>query len=167
MKNSTISPGGIILTALLIFLLLKLFIFDIMVVRGHSMEPTLLSGELIVISRCAYGLLIPFVNHYMINWAGPKRDDIVVLISPEKGNVIVKRCIATAGESFDINNGYLRVDEHQYPYEHPDGIAETFTCTVVPDKTILVLGDNPPHSVDSRMFGFVPLSRVLGSVICF
>jgi signal peptidase I len=166
MKNNTISPAGIILTALLIFVLLKLFIFDIMVVHGHSMEPTLRPGELIMVARSAYGLLIPLINRYIIRWAYPKRDDLVVLISPENGKIIVKRCVAIAGDSFDISNEYLRVGERQYPYQHPDGIAETFIHTVVPDNTILVLGDNPPQSVDSRMFGLVPLSRVIGSVMC-
>jgi signal peptidase I len=167
MKDSTISPAGIILTALLIFILLKLFVFDIMVVQGHSMEPTLRPGEFIIVSRCAYGLLIPFVNRYIVTWAYPRRDDLVVFISPENEKIIVKRCVAIGGDFFDISNEYLSVGERQYPYQHPDGIAETFIHTVVPDNTILVLGDNPPQSVDSRMFGFVPLSRVIGSVMCF
>jgi signal peptidase I len=91
MKDSTISPAGIILTALLIFILLKLFVFDIMVVQGHSMEPTLRPGEFIIVSRCAYGLLIPFVNRYIVTWAYPRRDDLVVFISPENKKMCCNR----------------------------------------------------------------------------
>ncbi|URZ99705.1 S26 family signal peptidase [Streptomyces lydicamycinicus] len=35
----------------------------------------------------------------------------------------------------------------------------------VPDDSLVLLGDNPQHSVDSRNFGFYPVERVLGTVV--
>jgi len=165
MKNRTISPGIIILTALLIFVPMKLFVLDIMIVRGQSMKPTLNPGDLIVINKCAYGLLIPLADRYLIIWGKPQREEIVVLRSPENGTVIVKRCVAVGGDFFDIKNGYLEVEGNRYLYKHPDGITKTFTQSFVPEDSIMVLGDNPAQSVDSRIFGFVPLSDIIGSVI--
>ncbi|MBN1698315.1 MAG: signal peptidase I [Spirochaetales bacterium] len=165
MKNRGISPGIVILTALLVFIVIKLFILDIMIVRGQSMKPTLNPGDLIVIDKCAYGIVIPLKNRYLFRWGRPRRGDIVLLLSPENTTVIVKRCVAIEGDFFDIRNGYLEVDGNRYLYAHPDGITKTFTESVVPGDSIMVLGDNPMQSVDSRMFGFVPVSDIIGRVI--
>ncbi len=130
--------------ALLVFFAFALFVylnFHFAVVDGVSMMPTFKSGQRLTVS-----------NAYWV--VGPIQDKDVVIIrdTAAKTGYIVKRVFKTAGERVDLAN-----------VPHSWNIANgRFT---VPSGNIYVLGDNRPKSEDSRFFGPVPLSKVLGKVI--
>jgi signal peptidase I len=71
--------------------------FDVARVDGHSMEPTLLPGQVIFINRLAYGLQAPFFPGYLIRWSRPSSGEIIVFLDPVTGRFAVKRC-ATLGD---------------------------------------------------------------------
>jgi len=117
-KDKITSPLSIIILVVFIFTAFNLFVFDIMVVEGHSMEPTIKPGQLIFIYRLEYGFLIPFLNKYIVLWNKPKKDEIVVLKSPEEGKVVVKRCITVSGDNVFLigDNKSKSIDSRFYGF---------------------------------------------------
>ena len=55
-----------------------------------SMEPTLLSGDRVVVEKFRYGLYLPLRDHADINWSSPDPGDVIVLRSPADGVDIIK-----------------------------------------------------------------------------
>ena len=95
---STDSPGIAIIipTLLLIFLLCAV---DVVEVRGFSMVSALRDRQTVIVNRAAYGLQLPFSDHYLIRWGRPKRNEIVIYTSPLDGLPVIKRCIGVGGDT--------------------------------------------------------------------
>ena len=167
--SSLIDYAEIFVIALsLVIIIFSLFI-RVCKVTGPSMENTLIAGEKLIITNIGYT---------------PKRGDIIVFHQTGTLNEpIVKRVIATAGETVDIDfNDYCKVtvtdadgnkfvlDENEY--KNLDSDYATVKCEyelpyTVPEGCIFVMGDNRNHSTDSRsvLIGPVDERRVLGKVI--
>ena len=145
-------------TVLVIFLLL----FRIIVVSGGSMKMTLLDGD--------YLLLL---NN--IFYSEPKQGDVVVLSkqSYDNGAPIVKRVIATEGQTVDIDfqQGIVYVDGVALQEDYiscPTTLEEgTHFPLTVTEGCIFVLGDNRGVSLDSRnpAIGLIDTREVLGKAI--
>jgi signal peptidase I len=160
------SPLRVILAVAAGFLLIQLFVLDVMKVEGHSMEPTLRSDQIIFVCRMSYGLLLPFSDRYLLRWGTPDAGEVVVLPSPLDGRLLVKRCGAVPGDDLHRQGAVLEV-------------AATGTALVidresplwdihrVPERRYLVLSDSPSGSIDSRSFGLVREDGILGKVIGF
>jgi len=82
-----------VLLAIIAALVLKLFFFDFIIAQGHSMEPAIRDGSVLVVSRVAYGLQLP-TNRYLFRWGKPKVGEVVVFYTPT-GEIAVKRCTIT------------------------------------------------------------------------
>lgn len=80
-----------IFLAFLAAVIIKLFFFDFIKAEGHSMEPAIHNGDILIISRLTYGVRFPGTKKYFIRWAQPKDGEIVVFYTPE-GELAVKRC---------------------------------------------------------------------------
>lgn len=143
---------------LLVFVLL----FRVIVVSGDSMYSTLWDGD--------YLLLLSNLFYHE-----PKQGDIVVISKKtfEEGTPIVKRVIATEGQTVDIdfNNGVVYVDDVPLtePYVNSptqDASGTSFPLTVE-DNCIFVLGDNRGVSKDSRSWeiGQIDKREVLGKAL--
>jgi signal peptidase I len=76
--------------AIVTALVLKLFFFDFIIARGHSMEPVIQDGTILVISRLRYGIRLP-TQRYLIRWAMPKAGEVLIFYTP-CGELAVKRC---------------------------------------------------------------------------
>jgi len=74
-------------------LILKLFVFDFIIAQGHSMEPAIKNGTVLVINRMRYGIRLPWRQEYLIRWAEPKVGEVVIFYTPT-GELAVKRCTA-------------------------------------------------------------------------
>lgn len=147
---------------LLAILLAFLLLFRVIVVSGDSMYATLWDGD--------YLILLSNVFYHT-----PQRGDIVVISKADfdNGSPIVKRVIATEGETVDIDfqNGIVYVDgvalEEDYINNlttNSEGVSFPLT---VEEGCIFVLGDNRGVSKDSRNpeIGQIDKREILGKAI--
>ncbi|MCB9915329.1 MAG: signal peptidase I [Planctomycetes bacterium] len=139
---------------LFVGLVAYLFAFNLSIVRGSSMAPGIHDGDRILIDQLSYV------------FTGIERGDIVVLRYPLDPSVdYIKRVVALPGDEVVMAAGTLwvngeRVDEG-YVAEQ-DVFAHVLTR--VKPGHYFVLGDNRPHSSDSREFGQVPEELIRGKV---
>ncbi len=128
------------------------------VVDGDSMKSTLHENDRILVSQFLYT---------------PKQGDIVCFVEETKHNkVLVKRVIATAGQTVDINEyGAVFIDGTQLDEPYLDeGIYTApkygmdFPYTVKKGE-VFCLGDNRVNSSDSRDFGPVDNNKLLGRML--
>ena len=147
---------------LAVVLLLCLLCFRVVVVSGSSMYDTLLDGDyLLLLSNTIY--------------TEPKQGDVVVISkdSFQNGTPIVKRVIATEGQSVDIINGCVYVDGEVIEEKYlPEGLPThssggTEFPLVVDEGCVFVLGDNRGNSRDSRYpdIGQVDKREILGKAL--
>ena len=145
-------------------------------VKGNSMANTCVDGDKTYVFRAAYHLWIPWVDEY-IKTSSIQRKDIIAAKEPLTGVQIVKRVIGIPGDEVVVRdhrawvNGEL-LDEDYIKLETPeaegpriDNFRPNFGPIRVPKNRLFVLGDNRNGSTDSRVFGFVLMSDVIGQVI--
>lgn len=130
-----------------------LFVVQVSVVRGHSMEPCLHDGDRLVVDRVAY------------NIGEARRGDVAILRYPLDPNVdFVKRVVGLPGDRVAMHRGLLFVngevaDDYGSITDHQELPELT-----VPENHFFVLGDNRPVSCDSRDFGLVAGPLLKGRV---
>lgn len=151
-------------------------------VPSGSMEPTVHTGDHILVSKMAYGLRMPLTHVKMVSFHAPSRGDVVVLDSPENGTVLLKRVVAVGGDRVGVRDGIVSINGTPQPTHnkgdgqleesldgrvHPLGSlgGSELPETVVPPGDLLVMGDNRGNSHDGRDFGFVSAESVLGRAI--
>lgn len=119
------------------------------------MAPHITSGEVVLINTIVYRM------------HAPSRGDIIAFHhdgpTPE---TYIKRVIGLPGDRISIDRGrvYVNGAPLSEPYvRFPDG--RSFAQVTVPAGNLYVLGDNRADSDDSRFWGFVPQSAVLGKAV--
>ncbi|QDU84537.1 Signal peptidase I T [Planctomycetes bacterium Pla163] len=140
--------------------LLYCVVFNLSVVRGRSMAPGIHDGDRILVEPWSRAI------------GDFGRGDIAVLRSPiEPGLEYIKRIVALAGDEVLIADGRLWVNDElvEEPYADlgPAGespLGDALVWTRVREGHCFVLGDNRPHSSDSRDFGQIPADLLRGRV---
>lgn len=122
---------------------------------GSAMKPTLVYEDRVLVRKS-----IKYI---------PKRGDVVTFKSPGDPKLLsIKRVAALAGETIQIKDGMLYIDDNKVQWRPiemikypPDqyGIDEPY---IVPEAYFFVLGDNSGNSRDSRIYGAIPLSDLKG-----
>lgn len=149
-----------ILIAALVCLVIYLFLFRPFIVSGHSMDPNFNDGEHVM------------TNLIMMHYDNPRFGDVIVFKAPlDHERDYIKRVIGTPGDRVKVENGMVwvngkQIDESAYlpanvrtsggAYLH-DGME-----LPVPADSYFVMGDNRNNSSDSRAWGFVGRSAILG-----
>jgi len=147
-----------ILSAVIVAVLIRIFIFEPFIVPTPSMEPTLMVGDKVIINKLAYRF-------------GPvKNGDIVAFHSVTEGEKeLVKRAIAVEGDTIVLTSeGEVFVNGEKVNEEYlPPGQDISYLnqeVTVGADQ-IFVMGDNRNNSFDSRYFGLIPEENIFGEFL--
>lgn len=138
---------------IILFILAFLFVrfFGFATVSGRSMYPTLKDNDYLLISKKSK----------------PNKNDIVVIKRSGDTKYLVKRVIATSGDTlkFDSNNIYINDSKLKERYlNSEEEILYTDSSVTIGDNCFYVLGDNRNHSGDSRIFGEVSREEIKGVV---
>jgi len=104
-----------VIFALITAFFIKIFFFDFMIAQGSSMEPSIQSGKIMIVSRLRYGLRLPWMRGYLIRWSSPKIGEVVVFYTP-LGELAVKRCTALDERGFMAQGDNLNVSYDSRSY---------------------------------------------------
>ena len=133
-------------------------------VRGPSMVPSYVDGQVLFVNRLAYGIQGPIIGDYLWIWKAPVLGDAVVLRRPEGNAWVVKRVVGLPGMPLSVVDHRLKVGDLSVALA-PAQEYWLEACRQVPEGEVFVLGDNADRSQDSRDWGFVPLQDVLGRAL--
>ena len=138
----------------LICVLLRLFVFHLVRIQGSSMEDTLCSGEIALVTSFDYRF-----------GAKPARGDVVECRFPGRVDTYVKRVIGLPGETVELCEGKTYIDGAAISEPYVFSIAEDFSISLG-ENAYLVLGDNRCESYDSRAADMGPIGKedILGRV---
>lgn len=138
-----------------VVLAVRTFALDPLRVSSGSMEPTLGVGDTVLVDKVTphFTRITP--------------DELVVFHEPTDGALVVKRVVATAGQVVEFRDAVLFVDgrARNEPYVDLKSIdALYFGPVTVPPGHVFVLGDHRAVSIDSRHYGSVEISAIVGRV---
>ncbi len=149
---------------LIIFLVIQNFVAQPYKVQQQSMEHTLEPEQYVLVDK-----LTPRLDTY-------KRGDIVVFTPPsdwaqEDGTPFIKRVIGVGGDRVEVKdgevyvNGTALVEPYLFadaPGDPPQPTVATQESWTVPAGELFLMGDHRANSADSRSFGTVPVSHIIG-----
>ena len=143
---------AVALTAL-VLVGLRVGVVEPVKVTGISMSPTLVKGDIVLVNMRDRSL---------------ERGDLITLRSPANGERMLKRVVGVGGDVVDIRDAILFVNdvEANEPFvDHKSIDALYYGPVTVSAGSVLVMGDNRDDSIDSRVFGDVPLQDVTGTAV--
>ncbi len=151
-----------IVVALSVFVVVYLFLVQPHEVKGSSMEPNFHDSEYILTDKISY------------RFTEPKRGDVIIFKAPKNPDVdYIKRVIGLPGDKVKVEAGYVYVNEKKlneyYLKDNTLLFAGSFMQEgveiTVPEGQNFVMGDNRPHSSDSREFGPIEQKSIIGRAI--
>jgi signal peptidase I len=162
----------VVVVAVLVAVLLRAFVVQTFFIPSGSMEPTLQIGDRILVNKLSY------------HFHGVDRGNIVVFSRPPTENCggpevndLVKRVIGLPGDVISLSNGYVDVDgkkldeswlpasEQGITVAGPAGNSSNLARPYrVPADNYFVMGDNRTDSCDSRYWGPINRSLIVGKV---
>ncbi len=159
-----VEVGETLLLTLVIFFVIQNFIAQPYQVQQMSMERTLEPGQYVLVDK-----LTP-------RWDSYSRGDVVVFNPPASWTAdptpFIKRVIGLPGDTVEVrDDGLVYVNgtplQEPYTYTNSEGIREPTTSVgqqrwVVPGGDLFVMGDHRQQSADSRIFGPISESDVIG-----
>lgn len=146
----------VIVLAVGIFLIVYLLILRPHKIKGQSMHPTFPDGQYLLTEKISY-----YRND-------PQRGDVIVFKPPISEDEFIKRVIALPGETIMVLNGkvFINNDELREDYIKVETNSGSFLLEgvkyVVPEGNYFVMGDNRPHSSDSRAWGPITKKVITG-----
>lgn len=141
-----------LLLTLLIYVLVRSFLFENYRVVGRSMDPTLENDQYLAVNKLGYRL------------HEPQRGDIVVFHDPRNDDrKLIKRVIGLPGEVLEIDNGQVFIDSRLLDEPYIQTSARySYPVTSIPDGHYFVLGDNRNNSSDSHNWGTLSGTNIVG-----
>ena len=140
---------------IVVVLLLLIFVVGLQQVVGPSMNSTLEEGNIIIVNKLIYRL------------KDVARNDIIVLSKNEK--YMIKRVVGLPGEVVEYKDNYVVINGVIYKEPFIDSNIKTNDFSIkdlgydiIPNDMYLVLGDNRENSQDSRDYGLISKSEIIG-----
>ncbi len=146
-----------------------------------NMSPALEAGDYIFVNKLAYGFRYPTSGYASTKLSLPKRGDIAVFVLNADGQKeYIKRVVAIEGDKVEIKAGILIVNGQNISVPQELYYRETFENhsylvkwnsadkdihmpeVVVPKDHFFVLSDDRSHTIDSRKWGYLPRSSLVG-----
>lgn len=150
----------IIVVAVGLATLFTRFVMQPYEIPSGSMEQTIEVGDRVFSEKVSY------------MFGDPVQGDIITFEDPaDSERVLIKRVIATGGQTVDLRDGVVYVNgtpldepyaQGKPSYDLNSGITYPYT---VPEGYVWVMGDNRTNSADSRAFGAIPLESVTGHAV--
>jgi signal peptidase I len=154
------------LWVILAFLFIQGTLVQARVIPSESMVKTLLIGDHVLVSRFGYDAEVPFTGLHATLWRSPHRQQMIVFHAPLPGHPdFVKRVIGLPGDTLEIRAGTVWINGKPLvePYLADTPEWENRKPIKVPPDSYFVMGDNRNNSYDSRFWGFVPRSAIVGT----
>lgn len=175
--RSVASTILVVIAAPVIALFLTAFVFQSYEVDGPSMETSLQNRDRLIVLKTGKTWARLFGNQYL-----PKRGEIIVFekndsSTPghENGRQLIKRVVGLPGDHVVVKEGKVTIYNGEFPEGfdpdetggYDDKVSATTPGSVdlkVPDGEVFVMGDNRTNSLDSRSFGTIASSDIIGSL---
>lgn len=155
--RTVLSWSWVLMAAVVLALLMRTFLVAAFFIPSESMEPELQIGDRLLVSKLSYRI------------GEPSPGDIVVFRTPDQLRnaqtaELVKRVVAVGGQTVGAVDGRLIVDGTPVSEEYLSAEAYTrdFGPVPVPADYVFVMGDNRFSSQDSRYFGPIHRSEIIG-----
>ncbi len=150
--------GAIIIIAVLASFLMRTYAFQTFYIPSGSMEPTLQVGDRIIVNKLA------------VSWGTIHIGDIVVFKAPPAENCgepvtdLVKRVIGIPGDTLTSKGNTIYVDGKALDetWTHTEPLGQPIGTVHLKANQYFMMGDNHSDSCDSRMWGPVPRSDIIG-----
>ena len=147
--RNALAWAWVMAASLTLALLMRTFLVAAFFIPSESMEPALKVGDRLL--------------------GEPSPGDVVVFhtppnMRPSQTAELVKRVVAVEGQMVEASDSQLLIDGQRVgePYLPPDTYTRDFGPILVPTDHVFVMGDNRISSQDSRYFGTVPESEIVG-----
>ena len=172
-----------LLVAGIFVLFVRTFVVQTYQVPTGSMEKTILVGDHLLVNKFAFAPRMPALAKWM-PYRDVRRGDIIVFKKPgddvNPGNVLVKRAVAGPGNTVQVRDKALFVDDkpadgpyvqHIYPDLYRKGdpeasemglLRDQYGPYTVPAGDFFGMGDNRDNSLDSRFWGPIPRPNIFG-----
>jgi signal peptidase I len=152
--------GMVLLVAVAVAFGIRTFVVQTFYIPSQSMEPTLMVGDRILVDKLSYHL------HAV------HRGDIVVFGKPALETTpgvtdLVKRVIGLPGDTVSSQDGRVYIDNKPLaePWLPSGTVTSGITTQTLGPNEYFVMGDNRGDSSDSRVFGPIPGSLIIGRVV--
>ncbi len=156
-KSSFLEIIKFILIALFIVIPFRIFIAQPFIVNGASMDPTFETGQYLIVDQLSY------------RFEEPKRDSVVIFKYPkDTTKYFIKRIIGLPGETVEINGTEVTIKNATNPngFVLPEPYVlhskEDMMTITLKDNEYFVMGDNRAGSSDSRIWGPVKKTLIIG-----
>lgn len=171
---------GLLLAALVVAVLIKTFVVQPFYIPSGSMIPTLEIDDRVMVSKVNYLVgeiersdIVVFENPYRVEEDESVPEAVVRSVLEALGirtspyDDLVKRVIATGGETVEIHDNQVFVDGFALsePYLQPGSSMPDFGPQTIPEGHLFVMGDNRNASSDGRVFGPIPEDDVIGEAV--
>ena len=145
-----------LLIAVVIFFILRQFLFRTVRIMGISMEPAFYHGERLIVSKVPYWLAAPDYGDVI---AFPYKED--------PSQKYIKRIIGLSGDEIDFADNQFTVNSVPIEGDPINAFGNVIFPLIVPEGTFFVLGDNRNASKDSRYqeVGCVPQKDIVGKAV--
>jgi signal peptidase I len=119
-----------ILSAILIALLIRWTWVEAYRIPNSSMQPTLLAGDTIFVSKSAFGIRLPFLNEPLTSGRTPRRGEVILYekSSFEQSQVFVRRVLAIAGDEISIRKGKVYLNQKPLTWAPGSETQDEFSC---------------------------------------
>jgi signal peptidase I len=158
-SKRTVAVAASILAVMVAFVVVtRTFVYDLLVVKGNSMNETFRHNDRIVVNKLAYRSRKPEIGDIIAFNAYPNR-------------IFVKRVVGVPGDLIEVKNGMLYrngqkvVDEPYVTFHTVGRKRRSRKPRTIQHNHLFVMGDNRAVSVDSRDFGPITYESVIGEAI--